>query len=309
MTTAFSLNREFDFVRLDGLRRATGRPPHEWDLYILKELLDNALDADEVEWRKDVTKPPHIQICVEYIPVPELKSQQLSIEVSNHAVFPVEQVPDIFDTKRYTSRKAFIKGLTRGALGNALKTLLGIPYVMHNRTAGDWKLALKPLSIKSHGSEYLPRYHVNTLAQTVETTYERNNCAPVDGTSISIGLDHFGQEQPRTLSEIKTFAWQYHLCNPHAAMSWSVIIGEEEWEQLYKPDPQWTNKFRGIAPIRWYSLTAFQDVLAALYREQQATSSDKFLTLDSIYCRFAGPEECRRRKTSLCISTCPPNPR
>src|SRR5579864_205609 len=205
MTTAYSLNREFDFVRLDGLRRATGRPPHEWDLYILKELLDNALDADEVEWRKDVTKPPRIQVCIEYIPVPELNSQQLSIEVSNRAAFPVEQVPDIFDTKRYTSRKAFIKGLTRGALGNALKTLLGIPYVMHNRTAGDWKLALKPLSIKSRGSEYLPRYHVDALAQTVKTTCEQNNCAPVDGTSISIGLDHFGQEQPRTLAEIQAF--------------------------------------------------------------------------------------------------------
>ncbi len=296
MTTAFSLNREFDFVRMDGLRRATGRPPHEWDLYILKELLDNALDADEVEWRKDMTKTPRIQVCIEYIPLPELKSQQLSIEVSNRALFPVEQVPAIFDTKRYTSRKAFIKGLTRGALGNALKTLLGIPYVMHNRTAGDWKLALKPLSIKSRSSEYLPRYHVDTLAQTVKTTCDRNNCAPADGTSISIGLDHFGQEQPRTLAEIKTFAWQYHLCNPHAAMSWSVIIDEEEWGEVYEPDPQWTRKFRGIAPIHWYSLTAFQDVLAALYRERQATSSDNFLTLDSIYSRFIDPEEAITKK-------------
>src|SRR5215472_9016431 len=106
MGTAYSLNREFDFVRMDGLRRATGRPPHEWDLYILKELLDNVLDADEVEWRKDVTRPPRIQVCIEYIPVPELESQQLSIEVSNRVAFPVEQVPDIFDTKRYSSKKS-----------------------------------------------------------------------------------------------------------------------------------------------------------------------------------------------------------
>jgi DNA topoisomerase VI subunit B len=291
MTTAFSHNREFDFVRMDGLRRATGRPPHEWDFYILKELLDNALDADEVEWRRDASNSPRIAVCVEYIPVPELKSQQLSIEVSNRAVFPVEQVPDIFDTKRYTSRKAFIKGLTRGALGNALKTLLGIPYVMHNQTAGDWRLALKPLSIKSCGSEYLPRYHVDALAQTVETTCERNNCAPVDGTSISIGLDHFGQERPRTLAEIKAFAWQYHLCNPHVAMSWSVSIGEEEWEAVYEADLRWTNKFRGIAPIHWYSLTAFQDVLAALYREQQAMSGGGFLMLEGICRRFVDPED------------------
>jgi hypothetical protein len=290
MGTAFSLNREFDFVRMDGLRRATGRPPHEWDLYILKELLDNALDADEVEWRKDVTNAPDIKVCSEYIPVPQLKSQQLTVEVSNRALFPTEQILDIFDTRRYTSHKAFIKGLTRGALGNALKTLLGVPYVMRNQTAGDWKLALKPLSICSRGIEYLPRYHVDTLAQTVETTCEENSCAPVEGTSISIGLDHFGQEHPRTLAEIKAFAWQYHLCNPHAAMSWSVAIGDEEWEELYEPDLHWTNKFRGTAPIHWYSLTAFREVLAALYREQQTVHGDKFLTLDTVYSRFADLE-------------------
>ncbi len=32
MPEAFSFNREFDFIRLDGLRRATGRPPPKWDL-------------------------------------------------------------------------------------------------------------------------------------------------------------------------------------------------------------------------------------------------------------------------------------
>src|SRR5438046_2037706 len=137
MPEAFSLNREFDFVRLDGLRRATGRPAHEWDLYILKELIDNALDADESLWRDNPAEFPCVRVQMEYISVPH-RSQQLSVQVSNRAVFPVEQIADIFATQRYTSRKAFIKGLTRGALGNALKTLLGIPYALRNRVAGDW---------------------------------------------------------------------------------------------------------------------------------------------------------------------------
>jgi len=121
MPEAFSFNREFDFVRLDGLRRATGRPPHEWDLYIVKELIDNALDADEALWRDDPTQFPRLHIRMEYIKVPERRSQQLFVQVLNRAAFPVEQIADIFATQWYTSRKAFIKGLTRGALGNALK--------------------------------------------------------------------------------------------------------------------------------------------------------------------------------------------
>jgi len=135
MPEAFSFNREFDFVRLDGLRRATGRPPHEWDLYIVKELIDNALDADEVLWQDDSTLWPRLHIRMEYISVPERHSQQLFVQVGNRAVFPVEQIDDIFATQWYTSRKAFIKGLTRGSLGNALKTLLGIPYAHRTQAA------------------------------------------------------------------------------------------------------------------------------------------------------------------------------
>ena len=39
--------RSFDYIRLHWLERTSGRPIHEWDLYVIKELLDNALDADE----------------------------------------------------------------------------------------------------------------------------------------------------------------------------------------------------------------------------------------------------------------------
>jgi hypothetical protein len=83
MTEAFSFNREFDFVRLDGLRRATGQPAHDWDIYIIKELIDNALDSDENLWQKNSKQCPHIKIEIEYIPLPELQSQQFYIKVSN----------------------------------------------------------------------------------------------------------------------------------------------------------------------------------------------------------------------------------
>ena len=141
MSEAFSFNREFDFVRLDRLCRTTGRPAHEWDFYIIKELIDNALDADEAVWRQQPTQTPILKIRIEFA------NEQLYVQVNNRTQFPVELIPDIFATHQYTSRKAFIKGLTRGALGNALKTLLGIPYALYNRATSDWKPFQKPLSI------------------------------------------------------------------------------------------------------------------------------------------------------------------
>lgn len=268
MGEAFSFNREFDFVRLDGLRRATGQPAHEWDLYIIKELIDNSLDADENLWRDEPKQLPEIYIRIEYISVPELQSQQLFIQVSNRAVFPVELIEDIFATQWYTSRKAFIKGLMRGALGNALKTLLGIPYALRHRVASDWNPALKPMSILCQGTEYLPRYVVDSTAQTIQFECEKKPGRLIEGTAISVGLDHFTQEMPRTIEQIKGLAEQYHLCNPNVQFSWTVEIQGDEWEKEYGANLNWANKFRGIASVQWYSSTAFQDLLGALYRKQ-----------------------------------------
>jgi hypothetical protein len=288
MPEAFSISREFDFVRLDGLRRATGRPPHEWDLYIVKELIDNALDADEALWRDDPAQPPRVRIRMEYIKVPERRSQQLFIQVSNLAEFPVKQIEDIFATQWYTSRKAFIKGLTRGALGNALKTLLGIPYALRNRLAGDWNPDLKPLSIVCNGTEYLPRYLVDSTAQTIRLECETKESKPVEGTVISIGLDHFEQEMPRTLAQVELLAQQFHLCNPHAEFHWTVEIEGQEWTDEYAPDPDWADKFRGIAPVQWYSPTAFQDLLGALYRKRFCDDEAGKLSVEAIRRCFVG---------------------
>ncbi len=286
MPEGFSFNREFDFVRLDGLRRATGRPPHEWDIYIIKELIDNALDADDALWGTDNTKFPEINIRIEYVNLAERNSSQLFIQVSNRAVFPVHQIDDIFATQWYTSRKAFIKGLTRGALGNALKTLLGIPYALRNRVAGDWNPDLKPLSLLCGEKEYLPRYKVDSTAQTIQVEREVKVGKHIEGTVIKIGLDHFSQEVPRTLADIQQFAEQYHLCNPHALFNWKVELGEQEWEKEYINNTGWIDKFQGKPPLQWYSLTDFQDLLGALYRTQCGDKANCKLSLDSILTRF-----------------------
>jgi DNA topoisomerase VI subunit B len=269
MTEAFSFNREFDFVRLDGLRRATGQPAHEWDIYIIKELIDNALDADESLWSKNLQHFPSVQIDIEYIPIQELKSQQVYIKVSNRNIFPVHLIQDIFSTQWYTSRKAFLKGLSRGALGNALKTLLGIPYALRHRVASDWNPELKPMSILCNEKEYLPRFLVDSTAQNIKCECEEKSGKSIEGTVISIGLDNFLQENPRTLKEIKILAEQYHICNPHVQFNWTVEIGEQEWEQEYVANYQWSNKFKEIAPIQWYQLDAFQNLLNALYRQEK----------------------------------------
>lgn len=272
MPEAFSFNREFDFVRLEGLRKATGQPAHDWDLYIIKELIDNALDADENLWRENPDQFPRLRIQIKYKKVPAIKSQELLVEVSNRSIFPVEKINDIFDTQWYTSRKAFFKGLTRGVLGNALKTLLGIPYALRERLASDWNPALNPMSIVCQGRRYFPRYLVNSTHQTIEFECKQKEIQYQkykEGTSIAVGVDHFSQEILRTLDQLKELAKQYHICNPHVQFEWSVKLLGQEWTETHQANQSWQNKFQGIAPIQWYSLTAFQDLLGALHRKSE----------------------------------------
>ena len=285
MTEAFSFNREFDFVRLDGLRRATGCDPHEWDIYIIKELVDNALDADEVMWRKDSNQFPHVSIRVEYYEA--LNTTQLHIEISNRAEFPVEKIQDIFDTHWYTSRKAFDKGLTRGALGNALKTLLGIPLALFAKTGDGYKPFSTPLSIDCKGVRYLPRYVVNGKTQEVRISQEQKKISFSSGTKISVNLDHFWQERPRTLIEIKRLAEKYRLCNPHAEFAWDVEVFGKVWSKTFPANNEWLNKFKGKAQVEWYSLATFRDLLGALYRKQCSGEKDQ-LPIDSICRCFSG---------------------
>lgn len=288
LNETFSTNREFDFVRLDGLRRATGRPAHEWDLYILKELVDNALDADERLWQQDPALFPDIAVRMEYTFIPLHNARRLIVEVQNRALFPADHIPEIFATARYTSSKTFSKTLTRGSLGNALKTLLGIPYALHERSTGRWEPELKPMAIYLEGREYRPRYLVDRTAQTIEFTCAERTGHKTAGTTVSIGLDVFDQERPRLMEDIRLLADQYHALNPHAAFRWEVDLEREAWTQSFEPDLRWQSKFGGLAPVHWYQPGVFQDLLAVLYRQQFSDDEFGALPLSDVAERFAG---------------------
>lgn len=288
MQEAFSFNREYDYVRREGLSRTTGVPAHEWDLYILKELIDNALDADELLWSRDQSHFPFLRVGITYMTIPQPPHQQLMLRVGNRAPFPVRQIPAIFNTRWYASRKAFMKGVTRGTLGNALKTLLGIPYALHNSVFDDWTPGLKPLSIRSGEIEYLPRYVIDPTRSSIHCTIEMKKCPPLSGTLVSVGLDYFVQEVPRTFEEIEVLAQLYHLCNPHTAFHWTIEMGNHVWEKKYSPELEWTYKFQGIAPVQWYSLTGFKDLLRAIYRELFGDEQERKLPIPLICRYFSG---------------------
>ena len=87
---------------------------------VLKELLDNALDAAEAAGR-----PPVIDLTIQH----DADDIRLTVADSGNGI-PPAVVEKILDFRTRTSDKAAYRSPTRGAQGNALKTVIGIPIAL-----------------------------------------------------------------------------------------------------------------------------------------------------------------------------------
>lgn len=110
--------RFLDYLSLHGLSAQTGCDPRDLDTFALKELVDNALDASEVT-------TPKIEVTF------DTQTQFLSLTVKDNGKGLTEtDIERITDFERSYSTKFHYRYPTRGALGNALKCVLGMPYAL-----------------------------------------------------------------------------------------------------------------------------------------------------------------------------------
>jgi len=114
---AFRVSRLMEFCTEKELVNQTGHPVQEWPLVLVKELFDNALDAAE-----ESEVPPEIEIIV-------AKDGTITITDNANGI-ATETIEAVLDYSiRVSSREAYVSP-TRGAQGNALKTILAMTYVL-----------------------------------------------------------------------------------------------------------------------------------------------------------------------------------
>src|SRR5262249_18713211 len=120
---AFKVSRLMEFCSERELQNQTGHSTYEWPLVVAKETIDNALDACE-----ESEVAPDITVAV----------QPATIVIQDNAGgFDAETIASILDyTIRVSSREAYVSP-TRGAQGNALKTILAMGYVLDRKTGSD----------------------------------------------------------------------------------------------------------------------------------------------------------------------------
>jgi DNA topoisomerase VI subunit B len=205
---------------------------------LLKELMDNSLDACE-----EAGVAPVISIAV---------TNQGSVTIQdNGGGIETDTIKSILDyTIRVSSREAYVSP-TRGAQGNALKTLLAMGYVL-DRERGETKTEAVGVTIIEtrrvrHRIEFRVD-HVNNQPKIVHTT--EIGCGIDKGTKVIVQWpdnDLFDSVRDKFREMAESYTW----FNPHLTLS--ATWGGEKVIDLEATDSNW-HKWGPCDPTspHWY---------------------------------------------------------
>jgi hypothetical protein len=263
-------SRKLDYLQLQWLEKTTGVSAANWDLYVIKELIDNALDADEAAG----FDPVEIEVNIRYARDKERDLFSLEIDVANQAVFPLKQVNKVFDLGYYASSKSGLNVPTRGKQGNALKTIAGIPYALRHFHYGDYEVARRPIIIEVGEQGFMIAYRINDETEEISLQISEVKAAVARDKYnwIRVGIDRFVQSSPRQIEELLEIGRSMALFNPHVYFKWVVNIGGKVESWIFQGRKEWLGKFSGMAPISWYDVGQFRSLIASQVREKPDVS-------------------------------------
>jgi DNA topoisomerase VI subunit B len=160
----FRTSRLLEFCSRKELVAQTGHEPEAWPLVVLKELVDNALDACE-----EAGVAPEIVVQVE--------PHAITV-ADNGPGMPPETITDTLDfSSRVSSREAYVAP-DRGAQGNALKTILAMPFVLDGEAGR--------VEICASGLRHQIEFAVDALRQAPVIRHRHQECDVRKGTSITV---------------------------------------------------------------------------------------------------------------------------
>jgi DNA topoisomerase VI subunit B len=244
---AFSVSRLMEFCSERELQNQTGHSIYDWPLVVGKEIFDNALDACE-----EAEVAPEITITVH--------PGAITIQ-DNAGGIDTETIKSILDYSiRVSSREAYVSP-TRGAQGNALKTILAMGYVLDRKLGSDTEAAGITI-IETRGIRHQIEFHVDHINNQPKIVHTMAKSPVKVGAKLTI-------KWPPTLGLLETaengfkriiegYAW----VNPHLTLRGSWF--GQEFINVQATNPDW-EKWRPRKPTsaHWYDEARLQRYLAA----------------------------------------------
>src|SRR5262245_37496841 len=153
----FAVSRLMEFCTKRELTNQTGHYEYDWPLVIAKEMADNGLDACE-----EAGIAPVITI--------DVRGEKFIIS-DNGPGIPASVIDGVIDySVRTSSREAYVSP-TRGAQGNALKTILPMGYVL-DEARGENASAVT--LIEAHGIAHRVKFSVDHIKQEPRIAHAGN---------------------------------------------------------------------------------------------------------------------------------------
>jgi DNA topoisomerase VI subunit B len=274
--TTFTTSRLLDFFTDKELTTQTGHGLYDWPLVAVKELFDNSLDACE-----EADVPPAITVTVD----------QHGITVTDNGPgIPAETIEGAMDFDvRVSSRDGYVSP-TRGAQGNALKTLLAMPFVLDGN-AGTVEIAARG---QRHRID-VQVDHIEQAPRIVRTTTQDSKCKK--GTSVTIRWPDSARSllddaKPRFLQLVSSFGW----LNPHLTVN--LDWGGARELNIAATDAAW-KKWRPRDPTspHWYEVSHFERLITGYLAADRTTG--RIRTVRDVVAEFRGLTGSAKQKAVL----------
>jgi hypothetical protein len=249
---AFSTSRLAEFASKAELVKQCGHDVEDWALVIAKELADNALDECE-----EAGAAPEIAVTV---------ADGVITVADNGRGIPLSTVEKLVDYAVRTSSRAAYVSPTRGAQGNALQSLIAMPFVLGDDGA---------FVIESRGVARRLGFSVDPIRQVPKVDLVETPSPVVRGTRIAAPWPNFAaafdlefspwSEPEAARSEFLQFVVSYAWFNPHLRLSLEWRGPGEEAKIVREPtDPNWT-KWLPSQPTspHWYDEARFKQLIGA----------------------------------------------
>jgi len=246
--TTFEMSRAAEYFTVRELQTLTGQQQQRFVSVILKELLDNAIDAAETAGVAPV-------LHVGWVPDPDAPQAQLTI-MDNGPGLPRDTVRRILNFTTRTSDKAVYRAPTRGAQGNALKTVLGIPWALGVRA---------PLVIEAQGRRHVITVSVDP-AGNVHVDHTDTAIARQPGTRITVTVPTEDQD-----CDLTQWGRGFAVFNPHVSVQ--ICQGEHAGLACLPPDDGCGDLYQSTAafPDAWRKCLPTDLTSAWWYSEDDLT--------------------------------------
>lgn len=273
----FETSRQLEYFTEKELRAQIGHDMIFWPAAILRELIDNSLDACETTHGSPVIE---IEYTNSYFSVTD-----------NGPGIPDRTIIRSQDYNTRVSDKAYYISPTRGAMGNALKTVFAVPFVVNPEDPGYVEIGAG--GKLHHISVTVDRIAGVPVMKDEVTDFVRNGTfVKVDSTSLlSLANDEnlqfyrYTTAPPRPEELIAA----YTAFNPHV----TFIYNGTRHEATVPAWDKWTTDLP--TSIHWYSTETLSDLVAGYLVKERSNGQNK-KTVHEFIREFRGLSGSAKRK-------------